>query len=229
MAFIAVSLQMFWQKCYRNVPWVVLYETYEFCANHWIWLVAMAKFANKYSKIISSEAIRGMKLKLCRNVHNIRLYISYDFCSRCSCAFIAMTTLFPLTYNGKSEKKHLLLSQQIFWQRFYRHIPWVVLYETYEFCPNRWIWLVAMATKRINSRKNIKKSSPQKPSRTLLHIKVTPDLHLTYNKNGGNLGLVLKMKNIACISVLLTKHVKYSFLYLFKFVLYSIVAFKVNW
>ena len=63
-------------------------------------------------------------------------------------------------------------------------------------------------------------------SRKLLRIKVTPDLHLTYSKNGGNLGLVLKMKNIGCISILLTKHVKYTYLYLFKFVLYSIVAFK---
>ena len=61
-------------------------------------------------------------------------------------------------------------------------------------------------------------------SRKLLRIKVTPDLHL----NGGNLGLVLKMKNIGCISILLTKHVKYTYLYLFKFVLYSIVAFKAN-
>ena len=41
-----------------------------------------------------------------------------------------------------------------------------------------------------------------------LRIKVTPDLHLAYSKNGGNLGLVLKMKNIACLSILLTKHVK---------------------
>ena len=41
-----------------------------------------------------------------------------------------------------------------------------------------------------------------------LRIKVTPDLHLTYSKNGVNLGLVLKMKNIACLSILLTKHVK---------------------
>ena len=65
-------------------------------------------------------------------------------------------------------------------------------------------------------------------SRKLLRIKVTPDLHLTYSKNGENLGLVLKMKNIACISILLTKHVKYTYLYLFKFVFYSIVAFKAN-
>ena len=68
------------------------------------------------------------------------------------------------------------------------------------------------------------------PSRKRFRIKVTPDLHLTYSKNGGNLGLVLKMKNIACSSILLTKHVKYTYLYLFKFVLYSIlhVAFKAN-
>ena len=65
-------------------------------------------------------------------------------------------------------------------------------------------------------------------SRKLLRIKVTPDLHLTYSKNGGNRGLVLKMKNIAYLSILLTKHVTYTYLYLFKFILYSIVAFKAN-
>ena len=65
-------------------------------------------------------------------------------------------------------------------------------------------------------------------SRKLLRITVAPDLHLTYSKNGGNLGLVFKMKNIACISILLIKHVNYTYLYLFKFVLYSIVAFKAN-
>ena len=65
-------------------------------------------------------------------------------------------------------------------------------------------------------------------SRKLLHIKVSPELHLTYSKNGGNLGLVLKMKNMACISILLIKYVKYTYLYLLKFVLYSIVAFKTN-
>ena len=35
------------------------------------------KFAKKCSKIFSSEAIRGMNLKLCRNVHNISLYKNY--------------------------------------------------------------------------------------------------------------------------------------------------------
>ena len=70
--------------------------------------------------------------------------------------------------------------------------------------------------------------TPIPASRKLLRIKLTPDLHLTYSKNGGNLRLVLKMKNIACLSILMTKHVKYTYLYLFKFVLYSIVAFKAN-
>ena len=51
-----------------------------------------AKFAKKYSKIFSSEAIRGMKLKLCRNVHNISLYKYYVFYCRCSCAFVTMAT-----------------------------------------------------------------------------------------------------------------------------------------
>ena len=64
--------------------------------------------------------------------------------------------------------------------------------------------------------------------RKRLRIKVTPDLHLTYSKNGGNLGLVFKMKNIACLSILLLKHLKYTYSYLFKFVLYSIIAFKAN-
>ena len=72
------------------------------------------------------------------------------------------------------------------------------------------------------------KDAEKQTSWKLLRINVTPDLHLTYSKNGGNLGLVLKMINIACLSILLTKHVKYTYLYLFKFVLYSIIAFKVN-
>ena len=53
-------------------------------------------------------------------------------------------------------------------------------------------------------------------------------INLRILSNGGNLGLVLKMKNIDCLSILLTKHAKCTYLYLFKFVLYSIVAFKAN-
>ena len=51
-----------------------------------------AKFEKKYSKIISSEAIRGIKLKLFGNVYNISLYKYGVFDCRCSCTFVAMAT-----------------------------------------------------------------------------------------------------------------------------------------
>ena len=63
-------------------------------------------------------------------------------------------------------------------------------------------------------------------SRKHLHMKVAPDLHLTYtgSKKQGNLGLVLKMINIACFSILLIKHVKYFYFNLFKLVSYNILT-----
>ena len=87
LTFIAISLQIVWQKFYRNAPWVVLYQT---------WILSkplnLRINARNILKIIFSEAISGMKLKLCRNVHNIGLYKSYVFYCCCSCAFVAMTT-----------------------------------------------------------------------------------------------------------------------------------------
>ena len=37
------------------------------------------KFSKKYSEIFSSEAVRGMKLKLCIHVYDISLYINCVF------------------------------------------------------------------------------------------------------------------------------------------------------
>ena len=70
-----ISLQVFWQNFYRNVPWVVLYQIYLFCYNLWIWLVTIAtkkqNLWNKYLKINSSGAVWGIKLKLYRIVSYI--------------------------------------------------------------------------------------------------------------------------------------------------------------
>ena len=44
----------------------------------------------KYENIIPSKAIRGMKLKLYRNVHNISLYKNYVFYYCCLCTLDAM-------------------------------------------------------------------------------------------------------------------------------------------
>ena len=55
------------------------------------WLMATKRLNvwKKYSKIFS-EAIKGMKLKLCINVHDISLYINFIFYCRCQCAFVAV-------------------------------------------------------------------------------------------------------------------------------------------
>ena len=69
------------------------------------------KFAEKYSKIFSSEAIRGMNLTLCRNAHNISLYkkcvslLPLLMCFRCY-----DNLKFLLTCNEKCESSPLLLS-----------------------------------------------------------------------------------------------------------------------
>ena len=52
-----------------------------------------AKFSKKYSKIFFSKAIRGMKLKLCINVHDISLYIK--------CIFIVVAHVLSLLWQLK--------------------------------------------------------------------------------------------------------------------------------
>ena len=160
MALIAISLQVFWQKFYKNCSKGLICE--------------------KYWKIFSSEAIRGIKLKLCRNVRNISLAF-----------FIAVVLVLSLLWQlkfsidlkwKKWNLEFIAISLQIFWQHVYRNVPWVVVYETCHFCPNVslqifwqhvyrnvpsvvvyetchfcptvWIWLVAMETERLNLRKS---------------------------------------------------------------------------
>ena len=94
------------------------------------------KFSKNYSKIFSSEAIRGMKVKLSIHVHDISLYIN--------CVFIVAARVVSLAF--------ISVFLQIIWQKFYRNVPGVVLYQPYEFCENRWLWLVAMPTERLSFR-----------------------------------------------------------------------------
>ena len=75
------------------------------------------KFSKKYSKIFSSEAVRGIKLKLCIHVHDISLCINYVFYCHFPCAFVAMAT-----YNGRSGNWHLFLCYcRCFEKKFYRN------------------------------------------------------------------------------------------------------------
>ena len=134
MAFISVLLQIFWQKFYKNVSGVVLYQPYEFCPNHWIWLMAMAtemRNVREKKKTLKNllRSIWGMKLKLCIHVHDSSLYINYVLCCCCPCAFVAI---------GLWEKWKLAFISvllQTFWQKFYRNVLRVVLYQPYKFYP----------------------------------------------------------------------------------------------
>ena len=113
---------------------------------------------NNNKKIVSSEAIRGIKLKLCRNVHNISLYKNGVFIAVAYVLSFLWQLKFPLAYNGKSENWLLLLSHCRYFDKFYRNVSWVALYQTYCICPNFWNVLVTMATKMLNLRKKYSKT-----------------------------------------------------------------------
>ena len=61
------------------------------------------KFSKKYSKIFSSEAVSGMKLKLCVHVHDINLYIN--------CIFIVIVHVFLLLWQLK-------VSIDLWWEKW---------------------------------------------------------------------------------------------------------------
>ena len=117
MAFIATSLQISWGKNFRNVCWVVLYQTYTFSPNLSNWLVVMAA-----KKINSSEAIWGINLKLCSKVHSISFYKKILFLLLLHMHFGCYGILkFPQTYNGENKNWHLLLFHcRYFDESFYK-------------------------------------------------------------------------------------------------------------
>ena len=69
----------------------------------------MLNLRKQYSKIISSEVIRGLKLKLCRTVHNINLYKTCVFIAVAHVLSLLWKLKVSLTYNGKSASRPLLL------------------------------------------------------------------------------------------------------------------------
>ena len=140
------------QKCFLGSPlsnvWI-LSKCLNLIDCHGNW---KAKFEKKYSKIICSEAIRVIKLKLCINVQNINFY-----------------------------KKHVFLLQLLMYFRCYGNFHWLImekvktgiycfliveiLIDVFQKCllsgplPNIYfllnlsIWLVVNAIKRLNFQK----------------------------------------------------------------------------
>ena len=104
------------------------------------------KFAKKYSKIISSEAIRGMKLKLCRNVHNLRLCKKYVFYCCYSCGFVAVATY---SFHWLIMRKLKVFHCRYFDRTFFVNVCWVVLHQAKRSCTHSPFWFVAMATESL--------------------------------------------------------------------------------
>ena len=107
LAIFAVSLQIFrfsLQKCFLRSPlwfiWILSKSLYLIGCHGNI----KGKFSKKYSKIFSSEIIRGMKLKLCIHVYDISPYKKIAFYCRCSRTLVAMANLsFHRLIMGKVE------------------------------------------------------------------------------------------------------------------------------
>ena len=76
---LTADIKFFLQKCFLSSPlWFIwnLSKSLNFIGCHGN---RKGKFSKRYSKIFSSEIIRGMKLKLCIHVHDISLYKTIVF------------------------------------------------------------------------------------------------------------------------------------------------------
>ena len=74
---------------------------------------------------------------------------------RCSHRWLVPNSLDAV--HVKSEKWHLLLSWQIFWQKVYRNVPLVIFYQIYHFYPNFWICIVCPGNRKAVFAKKILK------------------------------------------------------------------------
>ena len=75
------------------------------------------QFRKEYLKIISSEAIRGIKLKLCRNVYSVGLYKNGVFLAIANALSLVGQLKVSIEYNGKCENWPLLLCNCIYFDK----------------------------------------------------------------------------------------------------------------
>ena len=103
---------------YFEKSFTVLHQAYHFSPNLSVWSVATTSERlnlRKYIKKINSEAIRGIKMKLCRIIHNIIRYKKTVFYCHCLSTLVAMATLnFHRLIMGKSTLAFIAISLQIF-------------------------------------------------------------------------------------------------------------------
>ena len=142
---------------------------YHFRLNLSIWLVTMATQRLNCKKILINLLLRsykgGINLNLLRIVHNISLNKITVFYCRCWSTLVAMATYsFHWFTMGKVKIE------------IYCYLIADIVTKVLQKCllsgsppayfnPNLAIWLVAMGSERLNCKRNIKKSTPQKLQR----------------------------------------------------------------
>ena len=115
MAFIAITWQIFWHKFYRNIPWVDLFQTYHLQVQSLNLIGCHRKTIKKSTPQKLKGEANAETLKI---VYSISLY-KFMFLLPLLKYFGCYGNLkFPLTYNGKSEIWHLLLSHCIYDKSF---------------------------------------------------------------------------------------------------------------
>ena len=136
LRFIAVSLQIFWQKFCRNVCWLVLQEAYHLRPN----LSICWNFAELFIILASIKLL-------------------FFYC-HCLSTLVAMATLsFYRLIIGTLEIGVYCCSIADILTKHFRNVYWVVLYQTYTFCPNL---IGCHGNQKTNFAKNIKKKKKKK-------------------------------------------------------------------
>ena len=149
-------MQIFWQKFYRNFTWVVLYQIYHFCRILWIWLVTITNGRLNLQKILKNH-LRSHKGKEAKTaemfitlastkiMHLLPLLMYFRCYGNLKVSIYLQWEKWKLAF--------IAISLQLFWQKFFRNVYWVVLYQTYYFGSNLWVFI---STKRLNLPKILK-------------------------------------------------------------------------
>ena len=117
----------FFTKHYRNVPWVFLYQNAFFVITSsfdWLPWQPIGKVCEKYlKKINSSEAVWGIKLKLCSIVSNISLYKIVIFIAVAHPLWLLWQLKVSIDLQWEKWKlRFTATSLQKIWQKFYRNV-----------------------------------------------------------------------------------------------------------
>ena len=148
---IAISLQIFWQKFFRNVYLVALYfKIYNVCLSPPISLVVMATKMLNLRKIFKNQLLRSNKGDKAETFAEMLISIAF---SKMLSLFMFFRCYGNLSFHRlimeNMRTSLIAVSFQVFWQNFLRQVCWVVLHQAEKYCKKSSCWFVAMATESL--------------------------------------------------------------------------------